>query len=208
MAVLTIHDLSLEIAYRDFEDGWVYYDIWLRWRGEPVINDAILKRRNEHWAKRGVGAIKACEHRECGILPLLRKVLETNESDYWEATDPDIVLAVYTNGGFPFLPSKWRMIYEKPEITAEREERDAKRAKCGPLPDDYVEILLFADVYNFAGAAAYYGNGVCFRLAPTRASLESFYKELRGEYVAFRAQHGVDAFNRENFGPDYPEPWF
>ncbi len=208
MAMLSIDELSLEIGYRDFEDGWVYYDIWLRWRGAPVINDAILKRWNEHWAKRGVGAINACEHRECGILPLLRKTLETNESDYWEATDPDILLAIYADGGFPFLPSKWTVIYEMSEFKAKREEREARRAEYGPLPDDYMEVILFVDVYNFEGASAYYGNGICFRLSPTRSQLTKFYEELRREYLAFKDRHAVDAFNREDYGPDYREPWF
>lgn len=53
MAILHDGDLSLEIRYREFEYGSVSYDIWLRWRGELVINDAILKRVNDHWAKRG-----------------------------------------------------------------------------------------------------------------------------------------------------------
>ncbi|MDO5646599.1 hypothetical protein [Paracoccus sp. (in: a-proteobacteria)] len=48
MAILIDDDLSLEIKYRELEDDWVYYDIWLRWRGEPVINDAILKRLSDH----------------------------------------------------------------------------------------------------------------------------------------------------------------
>lgn len=208
MAVLSIDGLSLEIAYREFEYGWVYYDIWLRWCGEPVINDAILKRSNEHWARRGVGAIKACEHRECGILPLLRKVLETNESDFWEATDPDVLLAVYTNDGFPFLPTKWTVIYENPETKAKREEREARRAQYGPLPDDYVEVILFVDVYNFDGASAYYGDGLCFRMTPKRAALAKFYEDLRSEYVTFRERHGIDAYNRDDVGPDYEEPWF
>lgn len=123
MATLYDGDLSLEIHYREFQYGVVYYDIWLRWQGEPVINDAILKRENEHWAKREMGAIKADEHEECGILPLLRHVLEKNQADYWEATDPDILLALYPDGAFPFLPSKWRFAYEAPEANATREAR-------------------------------------------------------------------------------------
>lgn len=57
MAIIRQGNLSLDIHYREFEFQSVYYDIWLRWRGEPVINDAILKRVNEHWAKRGTGAV-------------------------------------------------------------------------------------------------------------------------------------------------------
>lgn len=207
MAVLSFENLSLEIAYREFVGGWVNYDIWLRWRGEPVINDAILKRHGEFWEKRGVGAISACADGECGVLPLLRRVIETQKSDYWEPIDPDILLAVYVDGSFPFLPSKWVLINESPQQKAEQEERDAAREKTGLLPDDWVEIILFADLYNFSGADAYDGDGICFRLTPTYATLQDFYRELRAEYVAFRELHDIEGFNRNVEGPGY-EPWF
>jgi hypothetical protein len=203
-----IDNLSLEIAYRDFEYGWVYYDIWLRWCGEPVINDAILKRHNEHWAKRGAGAIVASEHRECGILPLLKHVLATNESDYWEGTDPDVLLAIYPDRRFPFLPSKWTLLYEKQAAQAARDAEQKKRAEFGPLSTDLVEIMLFVDVYNFDNAGAYYGDGLCFRISPTRAQLEEFYRRMRAEYLSFKEHHGVDAFNREDYGSDYRESPF
>jgi len=208
MATLTTDDLSLEIAYRDFEDGWVHYDIWLRWQGEPVLNDAILKRHSDYWAKRGYGAIAACEQGECEILPLLRKVLETNVSDYWEGTDPDVLLALYTGEGFPFLPSKWTLLRESPTEKARQESRAATRAESGPLPDDLVEMILFVDVYNFEGATAYHGSGPCFRLTPTRAELQMFYADLRGEYVAFRERHGVASYNHQHWGQALEEPWF
>ena len=207
MAVLSVGDLSLEIAYRDFEGGWVNYDIWLRWQGEPVINDAILKRQGEYWGKRGIGAISASADGECGVLPLLRRVIETQKSDYWEPIDPDILLAVYVDGSFPFLPSKWVLIEESPQQKAEREERTLAREKSGPLLDDLVEIILFADIYNFSGAEAYAGDGFCFRLTPTYAALQNFYGDLRGEYVAFRERHDVQGFNRDVEGAGY-EPWF
>ena len=144
------------------------------------------------------GAIEPCDSgRE--ILPFLRKVLETNKSDYWVPDDPDIVLAIYTDDDVPFLPPKWTLLWEKSELTAERETRDAMRAKCGPLPDDLVEMILFVDAYNFAGAGLYYGDGVCFKLRPTRACLQKFYNELRGEYAALRARHGVSATDRDDF---------
>lgn len=185
MATIYHGDLSLEIHYREFEFQSVYYDIWLRWRGEPVINDAILKRVNEHWAKRGIGAVKADEHYECGVLPLLQKVLENNEADYWEATDPDIILALYPNGAFPFLPSKWRLVYERADASEIRERRERELAATGPLPDDYIELMLFVDTYNFEGSKGYSGSGVCFRMVPTRAQLERFYESLKQEYLEF-----------------------
>lgn len=208
MAILHDGDLSLEIKHREFEFGWVYYDIWLRWRGDPVINDAILKRVNDHWAKRGVGAIKACEHQECGIVPLLRRVLETNEADYWEATDPDILLALYPDDVFPFLPSKWHVVYEAPEAKAKREARAHERSERGPLPDDYIELLLFVDVYNFEGATAYSGSGLCFRLGAKRADVQAFYEALRGEYLVFREEWKVHEVNEAEWGPGYEPPRF
>lgn len=146
MATLKNEGLSLEIKYHDFKYGCVHYDICLRWRGEPVINDSILKRHNEYWANRGVGAIKACEDGECGILPLLRRVLETNEADYWEGTDPDILLAVYPDSFFPFLPPKWTFVPITPKAKSENMALERKHAKPKPRPDDYFEVMLFVDV--------------------------------------------------------------
>lgn len=208
MAILKDDDLSLEIQYREFEFGWVYYDIWPRWRGEPIINDAILKRKNEHWAKRGVGGFNACEIRECGILPLLRRVLETNEADYWEAMDPDILLALYPDEVFPFLPSKWTLVHEAPEVRARREAREQERSEHGPLPDDCLEVLLFVDVYNFEGASVYYGSGLCLRLRPKRAELQTFYEDLKHEYLAFRDKWKVQEENEAGWGPGYEPPRF
>ena len=208
MATLRVNDLSLEIAYRDFEHGWVHYDIWLRWRGEPIINDAILKREGDYWAKRGKGAIKACEHYHCGVLPLLRRVLETNESRYWEPLEPDILLAVYPKAHFPFLSPEWEFIDEPSEAKAAREARIKERLARKPSPDDLIDVMSFVDAYNFEGASSYQGSGLCFRLMPTRACLEQFYQDLRAEYLVFRERHRVDAHNRGEMGPNYKEPWF
>lgn len=208
MAILRDGDLSLEIHYREFEFGSVFYDIWLRWRGKPVINDVILKRVNEHWAKRGTGAVKADENDECGVLPLLRKVLESNEADYWESTDPDILLALYPDGVFPFLPSKWRLAYERPDVKEARESREQEREARGPLPDDYIELMLFVDTYNFEGSTAYSGSGICFRLVPTRADLEHFYETLKREYLEFREKWNVQEQNEAQWGSDYEPPLF
>lgn len=205
MATLRNDELSLEIRYRSFEDSWVYYDIWFRWRDEPIINDALLKRSSKHWAKRAPGAIIAEEHRECGILPLLSHVLKTNEAEYWEPMEPDVLLAIYPRNSFPFLPSKWKLAYESQEFKARREARDVERAK-GPLPDDLLEVMLFVDMYNFEGCGAYSGTGFCFRLAPTRAALQDFYEALKSEYLAFREKWNIQQENEAAWGPGYAPP--
>ena len=206
MAILRDGDLSLEIRYREFEHGSVYYDIWLRWRGEPVINDAILKRVNDHWAKRGTGAVKAGEYEECGILPLLRKVLESNEADYWQATDPDILLALYPGGAFPFPPSNRRLVHERADAKEARKTREQERATRGPLPDDYIELMLFVDTYNFEGSTAYSGSGICFHMVPMRADLQGFYETLKQEYFKFREKWKMQEQNEAQWGPGYDPP--
>lgn len=203
MALLTFEDLSLEIAYRDFLHGWVYYDIWFRWRGESVINDAILKRHNDHWARRGKGAVTACEASGCGILPMLRTVLETDKSDYWEGTDPHVLFAVYRGHCFPFLPSKWINLKREAGLAKNPEYKHSR-----PLQDNLAEILMFVDVYNFQGATMYYGDGLCFRMTMQITALRRFYEDLRQEYLLFRDFNKIDEFNRERFEEDWREEWF
>lgn len=103
MATLASDDLSLEIRYRDFQHGWIQYEVFFRWQGEIILNDAILKRQGEYLGVRGRGGVLANEDEKCCILPTLEKVLETNEPDYCETIEPDIVLAIYPEQYFPFL---------------------------------------------------------------------------------------------------------
>jgi hypothetical protein len=207
MATLLVDDLGLEIRYRNFEYGWVVYDILPLWRGKPILNDAILKRHNDYWGGRAYGGVHANEHRGCAVLPLLRRVLETNKADYCETLDPDILLAIYPNRYFPFLPSTMKLLWEAPHLTEARAKREAERDPLGRLPEDVIEVILSVDTYNFSDCDAYSGQGVCFRLAPRRHALEEFYQQLRAEYVIFKEKHGVDKFNSTELGSDYEE-WF
>jgi len=175
MAILRNRDLSLEVQYRAFERGWVEYAIWVRWKDEPVINDAILKRRGPYWGKRPKGAFLASQEQECGILPLLRKVLETNQADYWEPLDPDILLAIYPDDGFPFLPSRWQQLYDRPDLGEKFEAEEKERRAKPRRPDDLMELMLSVDIYNLDGCDAYSASGLCFRLyrRPVPSSLSS-----------------------------------
>jgi len=180
MAILTVDNLSLEIAYTGVEREVVGYDIWLRCGGEPVIRNAILKRRT---AGKRRGVIGACEYGGCSLLPFLRRVLDTDKPDSWEPLDPDVELELYPYRGLSHLPRKYPILWESPESKAEREAEERERTK-GPLPDDRIDVILRVDTYNFKGANAYSGDGVALRLSTTRADLERFYEELRDEYTA------------------------
>lgn len=187
MAVIQNGDLSLEIGYRDFEFGCVTYDVTLRWRGEPVLNDAILKRSTEYWANRGIGSIKCDSDSECGVLPLLQRVLETNKGDFWEPDDPDIRLIIHPGSAFSFLETGARVQAATPEENAHIEVFERERRERKPTPGDCWEVIVFIDAYNFVGSRGYYGTGPCFCLAATREDLQRFYTDLQQEYRLFRA---------------------
>jgi len=141
-------------------------------------------------------------------LGLLTRVLQTQTSDYWQATDPDVLLAIHIDQRFPFLNEKRRLVYETLEVVSKRRARDAARKEQGLLPDDTVEFLLFVDVYNFAGAGAYQDEGLCFRFLPSWLQLGEFREALKAEYFAFAAKRGIDAFNSETYGADWVPPQY
>jgi len=186
MAVLQNGDLTLEIAYRSFEYFGVEYDITLRWRGEPVLNDAILKRDGEYWANRGIGAIRADACCECAVLPLLRRVLETNKAVSWESDDPDIRLIIRPGCDFSFLAIGTRDEAESPEEKAHIEAFERERRERKPMPGDSWQIAVFVDAYTFEGSQGYYGSGLCFCLATTREEMQHFYAALKQEYQQLR----------------------
>lgn len=192
MATLASDDLSLEIRYRDFQHGWIQYEIFFRWQGEIVLNDAILKRQGEYWGARGRGGVLANEDEECCILPTLEKVLETNKPDYCETIEPDIVLAIYPEQYFPFLPSKLELVRESEEFKKAREERARLKDEQGVLPDDLIDLMLLVDTYNFKECRAYSGDGICLKMTVRRDQLEEFYLSLKAEYKEFRQRFRLD----------------
>lgn len=63
---------------------------------------------------------------------LLKRVLKEDKADYWEPMEPDIVVAIYPEDYFPFLPSHHKLLYESDEHKAKREAREAlkKEGSC------------------------------------------------------------------------------
>ena len=202
MAILSNSEgTTLEICFKDFEDGWVSYEINFLWRGDPILNEAILGRKQlrETYSP---GAIFANDYRESDLLPILKKVIETNQPDYWEPIEPDVILAIYPEMRFPFLPGKYRVIRESDEYRRKREEREKLKAEKGILPDDWITLICFVDAYAFKNGG-YCGDGVSLHLDIRRQELERFYEDLKTEYLDFKMRFGVDQFNREEVGDDW-----
>lgn len=198
MAILQSNDLSFEFRYIGFEEGWIEYHFYFRWRGDVIINPDILERTGEYWGNRGEGAFLANEYEKDGLISLIKKVLAEDKADYWEAIEPDIILAIYPDEFFPFLPSHLRLIYESEEHKAKRAEREKLKQKQGKLLDDIYTVIAFVDAYNFKSAGMYYGQGLSLNLIVKRYELEKFLQDLETEFLDFKQQFRVDEWLEEN----------
>ncbi|MEY3760451.1 MAG: hypothetical protein RIR39_1942 [Pseudomonadota bacterium] len=194
MATLNSEDLSFEFNYSNFEGGWISYQFYFRWRGDNIINESILKKRGDYWGNRADGAFLAQEYEADGLTRLLKKVLEKNQADYWESLDPDILVAVYPDQFFPFLPSHYRLVRESDEHKAERAAREKLKKEQGNLPDDLFTIIVSVDAYNLKHTDAYYGSGLSLQMIVSREDLEVFFNNLETEYQAFKEKFRVDGW--------------
>lgn len=198
MAVLQSGNLRFDIQFADFQSGYILYHLSLLWQGEPVLNDDIIFRESEYRKVKPKGGCIADEYREDRFVPFLRKILETDEADYWESLDPDVTVAIYPDELFPFLKSHWVLTHESEKQQQEREARLQRKKEEGKLPDDSYTVIVFVDAYNFKGEAAYQGDGVSLQMIVKRTSLEAFADALAREYEEFKEKFSVDAWDAEN----------
>jgi hypothetical protein len=182
MAKLTSNQLTLEIRFREFDKaGWVQYEVLFLWQDLPIVNDALLKRDGKYWSARSFGAFKANDYERDDLIATIEKVLETNQSDYWQPIEPDVTLAIYPEMEFPFLESHWQPVAESDEDRQVEENREqGEQAVEGKLPDDWITLIAAVDTYNFKGSRAYSGEGLALIMCPTRQELEQFCADLTG----------------------------
>ena len=194
MAKLTSGNLALEIRFKEVdEQNWIQYEIFFLYKDQPMIQDSQLKRTNEHWQKRSPGAFKANEHQHDELIDVLQKALDTDEPQFYEPTDPDIVLAVYPNKVFPFLPRNWELIWASEEAIRKVEDHELVREVAGGrLPDDPFTIILMVDVHNYGEEHAYHGQGPALIMIPYRHEVCSFIEALRAEYREFCQIWGIE----------------
>lgn len=198
MAVLQSGDLSFDFRYTGFEHGWVQYQFYFRWKNEAIVKDVVLKRWSDYWNSRPEGAFLANEDEKDGLLTFIRKILKNDKADYWEPIEPDIIVAIYPEEYFPFLPSHMKLIRESKESRAKREARERLKKEKGKLPDDSYTVIVFVDAYNFKDADAYYGQGLSLQMIVERHELEMFANDLETEYQEFKNNFKVDEWLEEN----------
>lgn len=185
MAKLHSDKLTLEIKFATFNYGWIVYEIGFYWQDGAIVNDDILKRNGECWNSRSFGAFLANDYAQDHLIETLEKVLDTNEPDYWEPIDPDVIIAIYPEIHFPFLPAHYEVIYESQRAKHTRERWEKEKQEREKLPDAPVTIITLIDAYNFKNCDAYSGDGISLHLTVNRGSLEEFVMQLNTEYKEF-----------------------
>lgn len=194
MATLKSGELSFDFRYSGFEYGWVQYQFYFLWKGKPLIRDDALKRWSEYWNGRAEGAFLANEHESDYFLPFLQKILASDQADYWEPIEPDIIVGIYPDDFFPFLKSHMTLVWESEESRQSRKAREELRQERGKLPDDLFTLIVFVDAYNLEGADAYYRQGLSLHMVVTRDELQAFANELEKEYTEFKLRFKVDDY--------------
>ena len=194
MAILQSGNLGLEIRFIEYDSNdWVQYEILFLYKGEPMVQDHQLKRVNEHWQKRSPGAFKANQYGRDGFIPTIREALDSDQPQSFTPMDPDITMAIYPLGVFPFIASGWELIYQSDEAEQEEEDRELIREVAGGrLPGDPFTIIFKVDVYNYGETMVYHGEGPALILCVRRHELREFCEELEKEYAAFCRQWGIE----------------
>jgi len=183
MAKLQSDNLILDIKFMGFKDEWIEYEIKFYWKDDIIINDSILKREGEYWGKRSTGAFLANDYQKDFLIETIRGVLQTNEPEYWEPLEPDVIIAIYPDTFFPFLKSHLVFIDEENEEKEQEEnEKENEKQKKGKQPDDQFTIITLVDSYTFKNKRAYSGEGIALHLIVTREDLKKFANELEIEY--------------------------
>jgi len=174
MAELQVLNWELEVRYFPHPQklAGLRYEIFFRYKGEPIVRDELLKRAPKIWEDRTPGAFLAHQREACSLVPTLRQVLETDQPMFWRSEEGDITLAFYPGVIFPDLG---RVDNNRPNI--ERNE-------------DPIAVVALVDSFNFGDEFAYQGDGPALVLHVMRPALQAFYDELQAELVAFLEEYG------------------
>lgn len=191
MAKFVSHNLTLEIRFMEMtSDGWLQYEILFLYNGESIIQDKLLKRNNDYWSARSYGAFKANDYERDSLIQVIQEALDSDEPQFWEPIEPDVVVAIYPHMIFPFMPTKWKLVSVSQSYLESVENHEILReAAGGRLATDPFTIIVFVDIYNFGEeSGGYKGDGPALIMCPSRYELMQFMLELRQEYDAFCQQ--------------------
>lgn len=153
-----------------------------------MINDALLKRWSDYWSSRSNGYFLAGEYEKDFLIGTIEKALKTDESQYWQSLDPDIIFAIYPKKHIPFLKSNNELIDDEEEAGQVNKEK---------RPDDWFTVIAFIDAYNFQNSDTYYDGGISLHMLVERKDVETFCATLKEEYAEFKQKFKVDEYKPE-----------
>ncbi len=188
MAKLVSKNLSWVIDFRNYQHGWVEYDMQFLWKDKPIINDDIMKKDGEYWSSRKPNSFLLNDDEKDYLISTIKEVLATNKSDYWQPIEPDCTVAIYYDDSFPFLQSHYIRIYRSDEERLKHEAAIELKKSQGPQPNDWFTVIVQTDCYQFEDEDTYQGDGVALHMSVYRSQLEQFVAELESEYELFKVK--------------------
>ncbi len=208
MAKIKSGDLSLEITFSSHEPDWIVYEVKFSWKDEPIVNDGILKRYGKYWGSRAPFTFLANDYEKDQLIDTIKKVLETNQPEYWLPIEPDITIAFYPGMSFPFMKDHREFIDDG--VGREFEEEMKK------IESECITIMVLVDTYNLKGIDhTYSGNGLCLLLQVKKERLEAFAVELESEYknlkiertdpIRVDIEHGLETIDALSLDPAIAE---
>jgi hypothetical protein len=193
MTKLVSGDLSLEVQFQEIdEQNWIQYAISFLWQNQPLINTQVLKRHNEYWATRGRDgtAFRANEYGGDTLIPVLDKVLETNEPEYWQPIEPDVTIGFYPNLYFPFLKSHWVPVpKDEEDVGPDEKPLHEEVPENDGASHDIFTLIVLIDTQNLKDCHPYTGEGPALIMQVRRQDLEAFCVALKEEYCALEEKY-------------------
>jgi hypothetical protein len=184
MAYLHSHSLTLEVRlFPGLEDNQlILYEIFFRYKGEPIIRDELLKRTPKLWENRSPGALLARETGACTLLPVLREVMENKVVGYWQPEEPDVTFVFYPGMVFPFIK----------KVNSELDSPIQIQTTSVPaLKDSFtIAVVVMVDAYNFGSEFTYSGQGPALIMHVNLSELTQFHDEFQAELETFIEEYG------------------
>lgn len=160
MAKIISDDLELEFKFLgcyDYQPVEFEFKVTLLWKGVPILNENVMKRRSTYWEKGKEGGIIAEEMDNFTLITDLEDSIKSKTVKIWESwPDPDMCISIYPERCFPYL---------------------------NEINNDYYTIIVSPDMYQFKESDAYGGyEGVSFIMTPEKKEFQNFINELKKEY--------------------------
>ncbi len=196
MAKLTSSDLTLEIRFRDYELGALHYETLFLWQDEPIISDSVISRHTKFLNDRSAGAFKAHQNREDDLIPVLGKLIETNEPSLWKKSNLQMV--IWPDEQFP-LTSLFEFEWKIAESSrAGKSIREFEKTRESDILGESMTFFVFVDRANFRGGMtplmSNTGEGIVLLMRPTKAAVGQFLADLSKEYALLRQTADLSMF--------------